>query len=363
MTTPLSLPRRNALEWSAMAELVGHVPGALLASPWIARLSGVSFLGALAAAPSCVEQSSRLDHCIGVARLALSAARSLRLDAGRTRLLVTAAFLHDVGHWPFSHSAEAGFDAAFGADHHEFSRWLLLGGGPVERARSLAAALEDADLDPPHVLALIEGRVDALEDDADLAPLLTGSINLDTLEGIPRAARAFGLRGVRLPERLFERRGTRIVVPTEAIAALDRFWHLKERVYRNVINSAPHAAFELRFASAVGRQLDASLLSELATLDDDTLRSRLPDLRTFAPPQPSDAAARYEAAADPSTAPTRWLRRYQLNADVRAGAHGLASEDWSRRWTSKRQRWFLVGADPALQLLLPSLFESEGAEL
>jgi hypothetical protein len=370
MTTPALVPshRTDALAWSGVADLVGHVPGSLLASPWIARLAGVSFLGALEAAPGCVERSSRLDHSIGAARLALGAAKSMRLAPEPTRLLVTAAFLHDIGHWPFSHSAEAGFDAALGADHHALSRWILLGGGPIPRSRSLAPILEDAGLDPQSVLALIEGEVTALDDDARalLAPLLSAALNVDTLEGISRAARAFGVRGVRLPASVFTRRGERLTIPAEAVPAIDRFWRLKDRVYRDVINSAPHAAFELRFASDVGRRLDPSLLSELDTLDDAALRSRRRAVEgrdSLPAPKASDRAARYVAAADPSSCPTRWLRRYRVNHEVRPGAQGLGAEDWSRRWTSKRERWFLVGAARSLQLLLPCLQETEGAEL
>lgn len=357
---------------AGLADLVGHVPGSVLASPWIGRLARVSFLGALdpaGASPAAGHRArtSRLEHCIGVARLAIAAGRALRLEHDALRRLVTAAFLHDAGHWPFSHSAEAAFRDASGADHHDVTRWIVLGDGAIPRADSLAPALEAAGLDPAGIWSIIDGS-----DPSPLAALLRGPINLDTLEGIPRAARAFGLRGVRLPARLFEMRDGRIWIRSDAVPALDRFWRLKNRVYRDVINRPALAAHELRFGSVVSASLGPSLVAgamgcafvaALPAFDDDALLERLGRRREDVDPRASDLASRFEASADPSTAPVRVLRSYDVDASVRPGPGGLAEDAWSRRWRQARQRWFLVTDDPALQMLLPCLRESETAEL
>ena len=378
MASSLPAPTRISGEATlpGLAELVGYVPGTVLASPWISRLARVSFLGALdlagresptAQAPRHRDSTSRLDHCVGVARLAISAGRSLRLEHDALRLLVTAAFLHDAGHWPFSHSAEAAFRDASGADHHDVTRWIVLGDGAIAREDSLAPTLEAAGIDPEEIWSIIDGS-----DASPLAALLRGPINLDTLEGIPRAARAFGLRGVSLPERLFEMRDGQIWIRTDAVPALDRFWQLKNRVYRDVINRPALAAQELRFGSVVSGALGPSLVAgaigcsfvaALPGFDDDALLERLGMRREEIGARASDLTSRFAASADPSMAPVRVLRTYEVDAGVRPGPGGLAENAWARRWTQARQRWFLVSEDPALQMLLPCLRESETAEL
>ena len=99
--------------WAAALE--GVVPDRVLFSPWLRRLARISFLGALDHAPGCTQRPSRLDHSAGVAALALSAGRAAGLATGDLRLLTTAALLHDIGHFPLSHTAESAFRARLGA--------------------------------------------------------------------------------------------------------------------------------------------------------------------------------------------------------------------------------------------------------
>jgi hypothetical protein len=109
--------------------------------------------------------------------------------------------------------------------------------------------------------------------------------------------------------------------------------------------------------------MGCAFVAALPAFDDDALLDRLGDRREDVGPRPSDLTSRFAAAADPATAPVRVLRSYDVDESVRPGPGGLAENAWSRRWTQARQRWFLVTDDPALQMLLPSLRESEAAEL
>src|SRR5688572_7953644 len=74
----VSRTSRASRAWAAALE--GVVPDRVLFSPWMRRLGRVSFLGALDQADGCLQRPSRLDHSAGVATLALSVGRSLKLD-------------------------------------------------------------------------------------------------------------------------------------------------------------------------------------------------------------------------------------------------------------------------------------------
>jgi len=158
---------------------------ALLDSPPLRRLAGVSQLGLVALVyPGAVH--SRLEHSLGVYHLALEFLRRLRGDARFAATVgtedaaafVVAALLHDVGHWPYCHPIEdMGLPEI---PRHESLLPELLGAGPVA-----AVLRSDWGLDPARVAALVEGRV---TDPAGrlLHSLLCGPVDVDKLDYLPR---------------------------------------------------------------------------------------------------------------------------------------------------------------------------------
>ena len=151
--TPV-LARQDATTTS-LKQLLG-IP--LLASPWLARLGRVSFLGTLDLHPRSRVASSRLDHSLGVAGLGLAVGQRLELSPEDLRLLVAACLLHDIGHYPLSHAAEPGFARALGVAHHGVSEWIVRGNGAIPAAQSLRPALERAGLDPELLWSIIVGE-------------------------------------------------------------------------------------------------------------------------------------------------------------------------------------------------------------
>jgi hypothetical protein len=113
-------------------------------------------------------QASRLQHTLGV--LALVA--HFRPDDIALR---AAALLHDVGHYPFCHSAEL----VSGVDHHAMTRRRVTE-GPI------CDILWDHKLNPEQMLALMEGEPPN--------PLRTrnGLLHLDHLDSWARQAEAAG---------------------------------------------------------------------------------------------------------------------------------------------------------------------------
>lgn len=158
---------------------------ALLDSPAFQRLRYVRQLG-LAHLVYPGATHSRFEHALGAYHLARLTLRVLD-DAGQLaevnetarELVVAAALLHDIGHYPFSHALEE-----IGVPHHEEVAGPLIAEGPVgEILRGAFGA--DA---PARVLALIRGT-----SDSPLQGLISGSIDLDKTDYLKRDALMCGV--------------------------------------------------------------------------------------------------------------------------------------------------------------------------
>ncbi|WP_340237437.1 HD domain-containing protein [Sulfitobacter pontiacus] len=214
----------------------------LMSTAPLRRLAGIGFLGAIdfirhgSGRSAHRRRHNRLEHTLGVARLAETYACEAGLSESRRRLLLAAALLHDVGHGPLSHTLEPVFAEAFDIDHHSMTRRIVR--GETRSGRDVYTILRDADLDPDEVLAMIDGHHSGPD-----AFLFAGSINFDTLDGIsrsrafmePRAAPRAMLRAV----RQWAQTGR------APLSEFDAFWSLKHDVY------------SLLICGARGRLLDA----------------------------------------------------------------------------------------------------------
>lgn len=207
----------------------------LLSTAPLRRLVGIGFLGAIdlirhgSGRSAHRRRHNRLEHTLGVARLADTYAHEAGLCQRRRRLLLAAALLHDVGHGPLSHTLEPVFAEAFDVDHHSMTRRIVR--GETRDGRAVYASLRAANIDPDDVLAMIDGHHNGPD-----AFLFAGSINLDTLDGIvrsrafmePRAAPNAMLRAV----RRWAQTGH------APLSEFDAFWTLKHDVYTLLIGGA-----------------------------------------------------------------------------------------------------------------------------
>jgi len=208
----------------------------LLDTPAFQRLRYVRQLG-LAHLVYPGATHSRFEHALGAYHLAQETVRILRetsVDAGVPeldgRIVVAAALLHDIGHYPFSHALEE-----LGVPHHETVAGPLIADGAVgEILRSEFAA--DA---PERILALVRG-----ESQEPLQGLISGSIDLDKIDYLKRDAMNCG---VSYGEVDVDRLRHALVLVTDpasgrravglkerGLSALESLLFAKYQMYRNV---------------------------------------------------------------------------------------------------------------------------------
>lgn len=272
---------------------------AILSLPSLKRLAGIGFLGAIdylrhgSGRAGHRRRHNRLEHSVGVARLADIFAREAGLSDDRRRLLLCAALLHDVGHGPLSHTLEPVFAEEFGLDHHIVTRQIVT--GDVSMGEEIPEILSDAGVDIEEVLALIAG-----EHDGDVGYLFSSQINLDTLEGITRCRAfvaprpAFGMA-----ERIVRKWARGREMPE---AGFDAFWGMKHDVY-NLFIGAPRGAALDAVAQTYMRANLSAFSPEDFFVTEGALRRRHPDLYRYL------RTASFPDGSLSATIPADWKRQ------------------------------------------------------
>ncbi|NIR43558.1 MAG: HD domain-containing protein [Gemmatimonadetes bacterium] len=211
----------------------------LIDAPAFQRLRRVKQLGlAYLVYPGAVH--TRFDHALGVYHLTGRALRLLgeqgeldRVSEGERSILRVAGLLHDIGHYPFSHTVEELETGLVPADHEELAGSFL---AEPEVAEALAPLGPDTAAD---VHALIQGR-----STSPLQGLVSGSLDLDKIEYLTRDAHFCGVPyGEVDVDRLLDSlrllddpaTGRREVgVAVRGVAALESLLFAKYQMFRNV---------------------------------------------------------------------------------------------------------------------------------
>lgn len=180
---------------------------------------------------------SRFEHALGAFHLAQQTVRVLS-DSGALEgiaaeegpIVVAAALLHDIGHYPFSHSLEE-----LGVPHHETVAGPLITTGEIADVLRTAFA-KDA---PERILALVRGT-----SASPLQGLISGSIDLDKIDYLKRDALmcgvAYGEIDVdRLRHALVlvvepQTRRLTVGLREKGLSALESLLFAKYQMYRNV---------------------------------------------------------------------------------------------------------------------------------
>jgi len=222
---------------------------------------------------------SRFEHALGTHHLArrtltMLAEREEKPGNDRDLAIVrSAALLHDVGHYPFSHALEE-----IGALNHEHVAKPLITGGPV--AEILRSAYGDSA--PDEIYALVTGG-----SKSPLQGLISGSLDLDKIEYLKRDAFMCGVpygeidvdRLINSMLLVTDPKTGRLAIGVQekALSALESLLFAKYQMYRNVYWH--HA---VRSATAMYKRLVEDALASgalaadsLAGFTDEGLMHRL----------------------------------------------------------------------------------------
>jgi HD superfamily phosphohydrolase len=262
---------------------------ALIDTPAFQRLDRIQQLGFVSRVwPGA--KHTRFEHSLGVMHLARRAATRLSQRSGGRwvvlddiRTVAAAGLLHDIGHYPFSHAIE---ELGRPVLPHEDVGRLLIGDGP------LAEVLLGLGLDPARVAALIHGDRGTLAPrDRVLHQILSGTLDVDKLDYLPRDARAChvpygGVDTDRLLGSLdlatidhpdLAASEPRVVVTPKGISALHSLINARQEMFDNVYWHHTNRACMVMLLRAVQDALIAECLApeDLWHLDDTALMAAL----------------------------------------------------------------------------------------
>jgi HD superfamily phosphohydrolase len=233
---------------------------------------------------------TRYEHSLGCYYLALRALRSLlqRGDDGglfgvsvsSVQTLVVATLLHDIGHYPFSHTIE---ELGYPIITHE-----KVGRSIIEQSEIATILEKDYHLSPERVADFIDPpKTKVLPvDDELLSSLLSGALDVDKLDYLPRDARACnvpygGVDVARLQGSLRihpnVRNQKRIVVTHKGISPLHSLLHARQEMFDNIYWHHTTRALQVMLMRAVHEAVlcGALQVNQLVGLDDASLLSLL----------------------------------------------------------------------------------------
>jgi HD superfamily phosphohydrolase len=224
---------------------------------------------------------TRFEHSLGVLYLARRALDHLLRHSSRdvvpqdaARVLVAAALLHDIGHYPFSHAIEELGDPI--APHEVVGREIVL-------QEPVAGILRETwEVDPERVAAIIDPHgyempaVDRL-----LRGLLSGPLDVDKMDYLPRDARACGVPyGGVDTERLLDALTVttidgeeRIVIGAKGISPTHSLINARQEMFDNVYWHHTNRACMAMLLRAVQEAVLAGAITpgRLTNLDDAQL--------------------------------------------------------------------------------------------
>jgi HD superfamily phosphohydrolase len=236
---------------------------------------------------------TRYEHSLGCYHLMVRALRGLLargdegglngIDRSSIRVMIVATLLHDIGHYPFSHTIE---ELGPPILHHE-----KVGRAIIEKSEISTILERDYQLSPERVADVIDPPPSKTlpPGDALLSHLLSGALDVDKLDYLPRDARACnvpygGVDVARLLDalRVYDVHGERCIVVThKGISPLHSLLHARQEMFDNIYWHHTSRSLQVMLVRAVYDALAAGVLSveQLIGLTDASLLYLLADER------------------------------------------------------------------------------------
>lgn len=244
---------------------LGDMGEALIDTPEMQRLRRVKQLGFINFVYPCATHT-RFEHSLGAMHLAAKFAESIGLEEGEKRTLRAAALLHDVGHGPFSHTADYLFEK-HDYQHEDFSEQKI-------HNSAISDILERHDVDPDRVCDLIHGE-------GRLGGIIAGHIDVDRMDYLMRDAYYTGVAYGTIETETIVRAATlhdgRLVYEEKYVSSLESLLTARYLMITPVYShrTSKIAATMFRKAVELLRAEDGFPVERLAEMDDPEIISRL----------------------------------------------------------------------------------------
>lgn len=262
---------------------------ALIESTAFGRLERIQQLGFVSKVWPAAHHT-RFEHSLGVMHLVRLAVAQIRAQPGGAsltdldgRAIVAAALLHDIGHYPFSHAIEELGHPVW--PHERVGRAIVVG-------PEVAPILEEQwGIDPERVARFIDpGKTEMSNTDQLLRGILSGALDMDKLDYLPRDARACnvpygGVDTSRLidsltvvtPEFDPDRSRKLVGITHKGVSPLHSLITARQEMFDNVYWHHTNRACMAMLLRAIQDALSAGMVSpqQLQSPDDRTLLNLL----------------------------------------------------------------------------------------
>ena len=259
----------------------------LLETPEIQRLYNIKQLGfAHLVFPGA--HHTRLEHSLGVYKIANQISDILELDKYDKNILICAALLHDIGHGPFSHTLESILLEKFGVDHIDLTEKLILGEYDIFeseekkfiQSQSVNQIIEKEGLNKKELIHIIRGK---RNEKSYLSQILNSTIDADQIDYLVRDAFytgvAYGLIDIeRLLQtlRIFE---NNLTINRKGVGVIENILMARGLMYSSVYFHKTVRIAELMLSKAIEeisefepfeffRMTDAEILNSLKNMGD-----------------------------------------------------------------------------------------------
>ena len=211
---------------------------------------------------------TRFSHSIGVMHvmgiIAEKLAREGYIPGDDIQLLRIAALLHDIGHYPYSHTLEAYYLRIDGPSHEQLARHIIL------RDPDLSDIISSSSIDSWEIISIIEGR----HKEPVYNMLLGSDLDADRADYLPRDALHTGVTyGVidlhRIIDTLTVSEDGSLAISYKGLHAVENFYIARLHMYKSVYYHKTIIGYE-----ALLRLIIENLVEELE--DDDEVEKLKP---------------------------------------------------------------------------------------
>lgn len=295
--------RMTSASWTMRSDeqptLTDDITRALVRTKPMRRLERIGFLGAIdyikkgSGRSPYRRRHNRLEHSIGVAKLAEHYCDLVEMEQHDRGLVLAAALLHDVGHGPLSHTLEPVFEEVFDINHHRASRDIIR--GETALGDEVLQILRQHGIDSDEVMALIDGEHVNYH-----SFLFASQLNLDTLEGITRCRAFIGPRpAFGSAYSIVSKMADQSSLPQ---SDFDEFWKLKHDVYALFINARQGRVLDTLAQAYMRANLSSFAKEDFLKTEVELKRSHANLFKMF-----RRLADKKEGARD--ALPSTWLER------------------------------------------------------